>query len=119
MIVPRLVAATPTVADARVVVFAGVAAVAPPPPPQAATDRTASGMTATLARNAIVLRVIAFSPTMVGSACSIASIIARSPGHGIGEMTGRLREVRCGARRRSRQLARRLARAPAGKGAAR
>jgi hypothetical protein len=49
---PRLLFATPTVAEAPVEVFAGdpVAAVAAPPPPQPATARAVSGIAAALAR---------------------------------------------------------------------
>jgi hypothetical protein len=55
---PRLLLATPTVADAPLDVF-GVAAVAAPPPPHAATDRAASGITAALARKVMgLLRVM-------------------------------------------------------------
>jgi hypothetical protein len=59
---PRLLPATPTVAEAPVEVFGGdaVAAVAaPPPPPHAATVRATSGITAALARKVMgLLRVM-------------------------------------------------------------
>jgi hypothetical protein len=55
---PRLLFATPTVADLPLEVF-GVAAVAAPPPPQAATARATSGITAALARKVMgLLRVM-------------------------------------------------------------
>jgi hypothetical protein len=47
---PRLLFATPTVAEATVELFGGDA-VAAPPPPHAATVRARSGITAALARN--------------------------------------------------------------------
>ena len=58
---PRLLFATPTVAEAPVVVF-GVAAVAAlPPPPHAATARAMSGITAALARKVMgLLRLMSF-----------------------------------------------------------
>ena len=55
---PRLLLATPRVAEAPVEVFGGDA-VAAPPPPQAATARAVSGITAALARKVMgLLRVM-------------------------------------------------------------
>jgi hypothetical protein len=52
---PRLVFATPIVAEAPLEVFGAAAVAAPPLPPQAATAKAVSGIAAALARNVMGL----------------------------------------------------------------